>query len=433
MILSNNCTSTYSCSEIVVDRRSLYLELERRIKSGICFTVLLVKVSNYLNLARTQGFEKADRNIGRTIDAVKRLFPVLVDDKVALFSLHRFDFDNIAIVIDREVSVDERNRFFMAMTNDLPDILNFHFGWKVHDAAKNERLSPDVMLLDCLDDILLRLELSQSVTVPPEGQYNFSDEDLKKAMDHGELDLFLQPLVDLDKNEICGVEALCRWRHPEHGILVPPHFLGWFDYYKRNYELDEYVIAKAFAIASDWQRKGIDIPISINLDSKTLGHYSFQKTLRERLNQYKVLPKQIKFEITETRVIKEDSYEKRVIEKLQEKGFKVSLDDFGSGSTNCSYLYFLAPDQVKLDRVFTAHLNDGAHADDHSLLMLSSAINMVKAKKGIEIVAEGVENEYQASILRELGCGIAQGWLFGRPMPSDEMELQIMLQMENAA
>jgi diguanylate cyclase (GGDEF)-like protein len=237
--------------------------------------------------------------------------------------------------------------------------------------------------------------------------------ELRSAIDNGDLGLAYQPKVDLHDGRIVGVEALLRWPHPQLGLLSPGAFMPLVREHKLMRPVTDLVIDKVLDDAARWTAAGAQLPVALNLFAPSLRDTRLPTTLREALDARKLPADLLTVEITEDLVINDVGSVTGVLGQLREQGIRVAIDDFGSGYSALSYLRDLMIDEVKLDRQFIASVTS-----DHRAAAVVRAVIELTHGLGMIVVAEGIEDAAAAIWLRDSGCDVGQGYLFGRPVES---------------
>ncbi|MDB5416750.1 MAG: hypothetical protein JWP50_169 [Phenylobacterium sp.] len=244
--------------------------------------------------------------------------------------------------------------------------------------------------------------------------------ELRRAIPAGEIEPWFQPVVDSADGRTVGVEVLVRWRHPEQGLLSPAAFVPIAEDLGLIGRIDEAVFDAACARAAPWVAQGLISSVSCNVSPRDLMDPGFSRRLIGRLARTDLPPTALTVEITETFLLQDMALARRHIERLAAKGVNVALDDFGTGYSNLRALMALPIQTVKLDRSL---INDVARNPRVSRLV-GSMLHAARAL-GVSIVAEGVEEEAQALILRAAGCDRMQGYWFARPMDAAAMEARL--------
>jgi predicted signal transduction protein with EAL and GGDEF domain len=246
-----------------------------------------------------------------------------------------------------------------------------------------------------------------------------TENDLRRALDRGELRLYYQPAVDLETGETTGVEALVRWDHPEKGLVPPSLFIPLAEETGLITRVTQWVAEQACSDLAGWIAEGqVDgtFKVAINLSAIELADIGVVDTIVGAIKRHGLRPSQIAVEITETALLRDLDSALAMLNRLRRFGVSVALDDFGTGYSSLSYLRRLPVDTLKVDRSFIARLGE----DDRDEAVVASLIDLAHAL-GLQVIAEGVETLAQVDALRSLGCDTAQGWHFARPAPAGDL------------
>jgi EAL domain-containing protein (putative c-di-GMP-specific phosphodiesterase class I) len=236
---------------------------------------------------------------------------------------------------------------------------------------------------------------------------------MRVGLETREFELHFQPRVNMCTGAILGAEALVRWRHPDRGLLGPGQFLPMIDGTPLVVELGEWVITRALAEMEKWQKEGVDLPVSINVDAMQLQQTRFVERLIELLSAYPgIPPSRLELEVLESRALDDVAQVSEVIRACGKLGISFALDDFGTGYSSLSYLKRLPVDVLKIDQTFVLDMLD----DPEDLTILEGILGLAKAFRR-QAVAEGVETVDHGLMLLRLGCQVAQGYGIARPMP----------------
>lgn len=262
----------------------------------------------------------------------------------------------------------------------------------------------------------LQVPMSDELWRSPRHEELLRPEGLRKALDHGEFVAWYQPLYDLRYGELRGVEALARWDHPVLGLLAPEIFLEALRAHGLLSELTILMTWHAASAAKRWERDGQVLPIAINAEWRCLESGRLQVALRSACRNYGIPVSRLHIEISEQTAIEDRVAAQLGVRTLQAAGVCVALDDFGAGNTSLQLLRDIECDRVKLDR----SLVKGVSRDHRAAALLGGLIGMIRAL-GVQVLAEGVEDPSDQECLIELGCDMAQGYLYCPPMAEDDM------------
>ncbi|PZG17936.1 diguanylate cyclase [Micromonospora craterilacus] len=241
--------------------------------------------------------------------------------------------------------------------------------------------------------------------------------DLRTALDNGELEIYYQPKVTLRERRLVGVECLARWEHPTHGTVAPEDFVAVAEHTGQLGRLTEFVLREGLRHSRDWAHGGQSLAVAVNLSARTLADQHFPERVRELLDEYGVPPQLLTLEITEAGVL--DGTERPIptLRRLRDLGVRLSVDDFGTGSSSLAHLRRLPVHEVKVDHSFVQGM-----ATDPGDLAIVNAVVTLSQQFGLTVVAEGVESELTLELLQDIGCEIGQGFLFSRPLPYERLE-----------
>lgn len=247
---------------------------------------------------------------------------------------------------------------------------------------------------------------------------NNIESNMKAALEKQEYQIYLQPKFCIKTEKYIGAEALVRWDSPVLGILQPGAFVPLFEKNGFIAELDFYVLETVCERIRRLREKKVPVfPISVNQSRVTILRPDYLPRLSEVLERYQLSNRYIELEVTESIFIGDYRHLLTVIRKVKELGFAVSMDDFGSGYSSLNLLRQLPIDVLKIDRVFL----DESAVSPRSRTIIWHIIQMAK-ELGVQVVCEGVENERQEKLLKELGCEVGQGYYFSKPLPMDEFD-----------
>ena len=247
--------------------------------------------------------------------------------------------------------------------------------------------------------------------------------DLHLALQRDELELHYQPFVDLHTTTMVSVEALVRWRHPTRGLLLPAEFVDLAEDTGLIAPLGSWVLHEACRQVAHWRRlrglAGQELwrqGVSINVSPRQLADRRFSSQVAEVLQDTQMDPDGVWLEITESTLLHDPDQTVATLRLLRDQGVHISIDDFGTGYSSLSYLQQLPVECLKIDRTFVDGL--GRHAESSAIV---KAVIALAESLGLACIAEGIETSAQAHAVKELGCHLAQGYFFGRPLPAHEL------------
>ena len=241
---------------------------------------------------------------------------------------------------------------------------------------------------------------------------------MEEALEKEQFTVYFQPKFRLQDGRMVGAEALVRWIHPEWGFMSPGEFIPLFEKNGFISHLDEYVWEHTCAKLAEWKEKGYSlIPISVNVSRVDVYHAKLVKTFCDLIDKYKIDPKYLHLEITESAYTENPDQIIKTVDELRELGFVIEMDDFGSGYSSLNMFSQMSIDILKIDMAFIR--SELSKPEERSIL--SDIINMAHRME-LKVVAEGVETDEQKNRLQTMVCDYAQGYLYAKPMPADEFE-----------
>jgi len=254
------------------------------------------------------------------------------------------------------------------------------------------------------------------------------DTGIHKALENDEFHLMYQPQINLKTGEIVGVEALLRWRHPEHGSISPAEFIPFAEETGMIVEIGHWVLRNACAELKRWRDAGLpEIRMSINVSARQLAEKTIVKHVTNVLKDYGIPGHCLELEITENTIMNDMESVIQKLKALSKKGVYIAIDDFGTGYSSLSYLHKLPIHTLKIDRAFIKEVNM-----KHSGNSIINTIVAMARGLSLNVIAEGVETQQQLEYLQEIECSEAQGFLFGKPLTADVIT-QLLIQEPYAA
>ena len=241
---------------------------------------------------------------------------------------------------------------------------------------------------------------------------------LRHAVEEREFFAVFQPRVDCRNGQLCGTEALVRWRHPKRGIIAPAGFIEVAEQSRLIVPIGEFMLETACAQNLRWQHLGLPpVPVSVNVSAAQVSRADFVSTVARALERSGMQAQWLELEITESLLVNDAAGAQRTFSAVKELGVRIAIDDFGTGFSSLSYLRDFPFDVLKIDRSFI----NGLPAERRTSA-LACAIIYLSHRLELEVVAEGVETEAQSAFLEANGCHLMQGYYFSKPVAPDVLE-----------
>jgi diguanylate cyclase (GGDEF)-like protein/PAS domain S-box-containing protein len=247
------------------------------------------------------------------------------------------------------------------------------------------------------------------------------ESDLRLAIEHGDLRVYYQPQVRLTDGKVVGVEALVRWQHPDRGLLEPADFIDVAEQGGVILPLGRWVLQEACRNLPALEASlGADLSLAVNVSARELGQANYPEVVQKIISDAGIDPAQLFLEITESIMVNVGHSTRKTVGALRNMGVQIVLDDFGTGYSSLSYIKEMPVDILKIDRSFTAGLGE----DPGDLAIAGSVVKLAHSL-GLTCVAEGIETDIQAAILRELHCDVGQGFYFAVPQSLESLSSPI--------
>ncbi|HLM01489.1 MAG TPA: EAL domain-containing protein [Pyrinomonadaceae bacterium] len=408
----------------LIEKLEFLLALNRN-NSAAHFYVLFLDLTRFKNINDSLGHTIGDKVLMLVAKRLQRA--VNAEDTVA-----RLGGDEFAIILSDPLSINKAEKIAHDIYQKLTQpfslrgnriFTKLHIGLAAFD---QDYKKPEDILRDAdiamhhakekgLDvavfDTQLRAHFLESVGL---------EQDLRYAVDRGELSMFYQPLISLKSGEIVGFEALLRWQHPKRGFVPPVKFIPIAEDSGLIIPITEWILGETTRQLSEWQKISPDykkLIVSVNISGKHLAVEGLVEQVSKTLEMSKIRPSTLKLEITESTAMENAERSAEILNRLKELGVQLSIDDFGTGFSSLSQLHRLPFDTLKIDRSFVNAV--GKFGENSEILQ--TIISLAKNLK-MRVIAEGIETENQLTLLRNLGCDYAQGYLLAKPMPREEME-----------
>lgn len=261
-----------------------------------------------------------------------------------------------------------------------------------------------------------------SIFIPEKNTGNYDElrlhSDMPGALSKGEFEVYYQPIVKVENQEVVAAEALIRWKHPQYGLILPDVFISLMEKTGFIVKLGQYVLEEVLKQQKRWELfKFKQIEVSINVSMIEINTGQFVQNVEKKLGQHQVRPELIKYEITEGTAMINESETAKYFLALKKLGVGISLDDFGTGYTSFGYLKNFPADNVKIDKSLVDYIL--TNEEDQRIV---KAIIELAHTLGMKIVVEGVENKEMAEMIASYGCDYMQGYYFAKPLPVFEFQ-----------
>lgn len=247
------------------------------------------------------------------------------------------------------------------------------------------------------------------------------EKDLRDALIRDQFYLVYQPQISYRDHRVVGVEALIRWQHPEHGLVPPDLFIPLAEQNGTIIAIGEWVLDQACKQLREWHDQGfVDLRMAVNLSTVQLHHAELPRVVNNLLQIYRLPPRSLELEVTETGLMEDISTAAQHLLSLRRSGALIAIDDFGTGYSSLSYLKSLPLDKIKIDKSFVQDLLD----DDDDATIVRAIIQLGKSL-GMQVIAEGVETAEQEAYIISEGCHEGQGYHYSKPLPARELSVYL--------
>ncbi|HET6864669.1 MAG TPA: EAL domain-containing protein [Solirubrobacteraceae bacterium] len=414
---------------LFLDRLGLALERSRR--SGAPLAVLFLDFDNFKEINDTRGHAAGDRVLSTLSGRLSGLLRPM--DTVARFGGDEFTFLFEGITSEREVMLIADRICQAAGRSINVDGVPLTATVSVGIAMVNDAtVSPDTIIREAdaamyraKDRGRARFELFDEDSRRRANQRIELEAAIRHALERDELRVHYQPHVILHGMDVVnGVEALVRWQHPTRGLLAAGEFMPMADDLGLAVPISQFVLQQALAQLSKWRAHKPEMTLSLNISPRQLRDPDLPLLLSESIRAGELDPAAVYLELSETGLAEDPDHTVRALHALKETGVRMTIDDFGVGALSLAWLTRMPVDALKIHESFVAGL--GAGAENASLL---GALVELGHALGLDVIAEGVENETQLEQLRELGCDAVQGYAIGRPVSADELEALLLAEV----
>jgi len=409
--------------------RSLFLyqvghALARGVRHGESVTVLFLDLDNFKNVNDSLGHAAGDRLL---VEAARRLSACVRDSDL----IARLGGDEFAVLIESTDSVDEvlnmaervvasLGRAFVLNGKEVFVSASIGIACTAQGETSDELVrNADVAMYIAKTRGKGRYVLFEPAMHAAALERLDLEADLRRATERGEFFLEYQPIIALDGGEVCGTEALVRWRRAGRGTVPPIMFIPVAEETGLIVEIGRWVLREACRQGARWaQERGAPVRVTVNLSGRQLQDPAIVDDVHNALLESQFTPADLVLEITESILMHHVDVSLLRLTQLKELGVSLAIDDFGTGYSSLSYLQRYPIDILKIDKAFVDTIDKGGDG-----AVLASAIVALGETLRLDTVAEGIETEAQRGMLMELGCAFGQGFLFAPPLSADDLSV----------
>lgn len=404
--------------------------IEQCRKDGSVLGIMLLRIRRFREFNIHFGYENGDRLIdGVRALAVQALRPV---DEIIQIGASDFAIllpalrnpDHAALAASRMVRLFQEP----VTIGDRSVLVNVTIGVAL---CPEHGSTPD-RLFRCAERAFARASQSidrYAVFAVAAGETEIPHDDLHEAIVNNRLELYLQPLWELRRGRVAGVESLARWHSPRWGTVEPSVFIPLAEQTGLITALTRWSLNNSLHHCAQARRLGLDIPFSINLSPRVFPERGIVEQILGALRIWDIPPASVILEVTETAVMDDPELSARLLQRLRNEGLRIAIDDFGIGHSTFAYLQHIPATELKIDKSFVLEM----HRDDRTRQLVHSMIELAQ-NLDLEVVAEGVESSETLQDLVDLGCDYAQGYFVGRPQPASEfLAAQVPVAPQTAA
>jgi len=407
----------------LANRNAIYDEIEKHVKKENPVSLIIMDIDHFKEINDGLGHEVGDSLLLTIAERLKYLTAVITNSFVA-----RLGGDEFAILLPG-YSEKEVMRFSTNIRNSLSKTFEFDTFRLSLDASIGVAQFP--VHAKSSEELLRHAEVAMyhaksrktGVSVYDHGQDESSAEkvklitDLRDAIQSAYLSVHYQPIVSLNDPSVFRVEALARWKHPLHGFISPSVFIPLAEQIGLIKPLTNLILGKSLAECSELLRKGAITSISVNFSPPLFNDEGISEQLSSLINMHGLENKSIKLEITESAMMSDSRLSTKNMHNLHLMGFRIAIDDFGTGLSSLFKLKDLPVSELKIDKTFITNITH-----DKKDAAIANAAIMLAQSLGIQVVAEGIEDEKTWHYLKEIGCDFAQGFWIAKPMPIENLK-----------
>lgn len=400
------------------NRNLLKAKLEELIAAQQKFALFHLNLSRLKDVNETLGHEVGDSLI---IEAAERL--TRIDDIALLCHLGSDEF----VILSHRVQEEAQTELINAIYKELEDSFDYQgislqLQMRIGISCFPEHSQNAKELLQMADMALHHTRKINQATQVYNDSLNINSverlnliNDLKTAIAEEQLALFYQPKVDLKTGKVTHAEALVRWQHPKLGMVPPDNFIYIAEQTGQINALTQCVFIMALKQFNQWKAQDIHLNIAVNISAENLKDPHFFGFVCQSIETYQIPAASITLEVTESVVVDEPQAAIVILQKFKDRGFKLSIDDYGTGYSSLAQLKQLPVHELKIDKSFVQKLKD----EEDDQIIVRSTIELAH-NMGLSVVAEGIEDEFALAWLSQFGCELAQGYFISRPLPANE-------------
>ena len=417
--------------------------IEAPLKTDHHSAIFFIDIDNFKRINNALGYDVGDRILQDKCLRLSRLLRSsdklsTLNDDAESPTISRLSGDQFGVLIQNLPDISQTSTIASRIIAKLAE--PYHIDEHIIYATCSIGISTFPHDCDNSETLLMNAEIAMNriKNISGNGFHFYADEvseetaeildmesELREAITNNEMSIYYQPKVNILTENIVGMEALLRWKHPTKGLILPNVFLPIAEKTGLIHELGIWVFREVCKQAKYWDNHGIkDFTVAVNISATQFTRSDFVGQIVSTLNNTRVDPRLIEIEITENTMLHDINTVSIIIGQLRKLGIGSSLDDFGTGYSSLHYIKKFTIDSLKIDISFINNIT--TDADD--VAIVSAIIAMAHAMH-VKVIAEGVENNEQLNILRELGCDEIQGYIYSRPKPADEAT--ILLKVNN--
>lgn len=409
----------------LANRSLLYHRLEKEMalsnRTHTSFAVALMDLNRFKEVNDALGHDVGDellREVGRRLQETVRAQDTVArlggDEYVLL--IHDLDPKHLPAIADKVIAALDKPFFWRDQSIDL----SASMGVSLYPSQCGDASG----LLRCADIAMYvakRAGKDYALYAPTQEQSSSLDlslkSELREAILSDQLCLYYQPQIDHRNQRVAGLEALVRWNHPKRGFLSPDQFIPLVEEAGLIGPLTHWVLRTALAQLAALQQQGYDLTMAVNLSVRNLHDMDLPASVLALLAETAVAPKNLTLEITENAVMANPSDGLTILTNLDHMGVKLAIDDYGTGYSSLAYLKRLPVDKLKIDKSFVMDMEE----NENDAVIVRSTIELAH-NLGLKVIAEGVETRGAWDTLDILGCDCSQGYLMGKPMPTEMLK-----------